>query len=310
MEISVIVPIYNSEKYIKRAIQCLHKQKENDIEFLLIDDGSKDDTLIITKQTLDKIKDNRFKLKSKVNTGYGDTINFGISIASGKFVGIYEPDDLIEKTFYSELNKNKVGVDIVKYNGLYVYKNKTKEILFRYSQKEIENEKLLTKRLLVAHPSIINGIYKKEFLENRDIKFCTGGGASYQDEQFRVSLSYCNPKIKIINKCKYIYIQHKDQSVRKSFYVIKDVLINWQDEYQWIKKHGFSKTFFALSCYREYESLKKRYGYTKYNKQMQDFIKKISKNRSEVVKVIILMIKLKIKWKTIFNYINLMMFIK
>ena len=97
MKISVIVPIYNMEKFISRAIQCLKIQDEQNIEFLLINDGSKDSTLSIMRELT--AGDTRFQIFDMENKGYGHACNFGIKQATGEFFAIFEPDDSIPQIF-------------------------------------------------------------------------------------------------------------------------------------------------------------------------------------------------------------------
>ena len=251
MEISVLVPIYNMELTIKRTIKLLSVQDEEDIEFILLNDGSTDGTLEIIKTELEHILDNRFRVIDKKNSGYGDTLNYGIKISKGKYIAIYEPDDEIENDFYHILKENKADYDVVKYNGIYIKHGEKVSKLFHYNDKEMVNEKELFWRFMTSHPSIINGMYKKTFIIQNDIWFCSGGGASYQDEQFRVSLVMNKPNIKIIDKCKYYYIQHDKQSIRNYNNVINEVIINWQHENKWLLKKKYQRGYFCFSTYRQ-----------------------------------------------------------
>ena len=303
MDISVLVPFYNSERFVRRALECLRLQDENSIEFILINDGSSDDTLKNIEEYLNKNTDGRFIILNKKNTGYGDSLNAGLSISKGEYVGVYEPDDIIERDFFSELNNNKNDNDIIKYNGIYLIENEKKSRLFKYSKKEIDNYKLLRRRLLLSHPSIINGIYRRDFLDRNNIRYCRGKGASFQDEQFRISLLYCNPKIKIIDECKYFYVQHQEQSIKKAEKMVEHILFNWSEEYDWIKKHSYKEDIFIIETYRQMINLKKK-GLSQLGmKKLKEGFRRYVRSSIIIFRCVIYMIKLKMNLKDIVRFI-------
>ena len=86
--VSIIVPIYNVEKYLKECLNSCRKQTLKDIEIICVDDGSTDGSLGIV-QKLAK-KDKRIKCITKKNSGYGNTMNVGIDNAKGEYIGIRE----------------------------------------------------------------------------------------------------------------------------------------------------------------------------------------------------------------------------
>lgn len=248
--LSVIVPFYNSSRFIEKAVRCLKNQNIKDIKFILVDDGSTDRT----KESLELLTrdDKRFEIISnKKNLGYGYSVNKGIKRAGSEYIGIFEPDDWIPNDFYSELLENK-GAEVVKYNGIYKQANNGKcTQLFHYYNHPLEIFRVREyQKYWVSHPSITNAIYKREFLLRNKVEFCTGGGASYQDVQFNISLYNANPTIKIVDKCKYYYLENQQQSV-KNLTVIKlsQVFENWIQESQ--KKRDLpSEEYFQISLYR------------------------------------------------------------
>ena len=202
MKISVIVPIYNMEKFIMRAISCLKAQDEPNIEFLLVNDGSTDATLNILEQLC--ANDGRFHIFSMENRGYGHACNFGIKQATGDFWAIYEPDDCITPDFYSCLWQTAdrySQADIIRYNGIYRHENGQSRTLYHWKQNFTGKilDKYALKRFWRSHPSVFNGIYRKNFMRQKSVCFCETPGASFQDAMFVVSLFYANPSI-YINK--------------------------------------------------------------------------------------------------------------
>ncbi len=99
--ISVIVPIYNSEKYLERCISSIIAQSFSDIEILLIDDGSKDKTAEICKKYV--ISDNRVKYYRKENGGVASARNLGLSKAKGSYITFVDSDDYIGKNYLKKM---------------------------------------------------------------------------------------------------------------------------------------------------------------------------------------------------------------
>lgn len=91
--ISIIVPIYNAEKYLNRCITSLLQQTYSNIEILLIDDGSTDHSLEICR----KYRDSRIRVISKQNEGVSATRNLGIELAKGEYIMFCDADDFVEK---------------------------------------------------------------------------------------------------------------------------------------------------------------------------------------------------------------------
>ena len=116
MKVSVIVPVYNTAKYLKQCLQSLSVQTLKDIEIICVNDGSTDSS----RQIIDHFtaSDHRFKAIHKSNTGYGHSVNMGIRAAQGQYIGIVESDDFAEpdmfRSLYNAAEKNRV--DFVKGN--------------------------------------------------------------------------------------------------------------------------------------------------------------------------------------------------
>ena len=186
--VSILVPIYNVEEYLSQCLDSLVNQTLQDIEIICINDGSKDGSLDIIKEYANK--DSRVKIIDKKNTGYGDSMNQGLSKARGEYIGIVEPDDFIDLDAFERMyhKGEKYDADIVKCN-YYEY----------YGQKGIDNyvsdmfpaailDRVVDPReeniLFYQPPSIWAAIYKRSFLEKGKISFLPSPGAAYQDTGF------------------------------------------------------------------------------------------------------------------------------
>ena len=123
--ISIIVPIYNVNKYLKQCLKSLINQSFKNIEIICVNDGSIDNSFEIITQF---IYDKRIITLNKSNTGYGDSMNKGLEFASGQYIGIIEPDDFVNILMFEylyNLTKNN-EIDIVRSN-YYFYWNKKKK---------------------------------------------------------------------------------------------------------------------------------------------------------------------------------------
>ncbi|HAQ0795523.1 TPA: glycosyltransferase, partial [Enterococcus faecium] len=102
--ISIIVPVYNVEKYLKKCVDSILGQTFTDFELLLIDDGSTDNSGSICDELAKT--DNRIKVIHKENGGLSDARNIGIEVAKGDFIGFIDSDDYIDEDMYAFLYNN------------------------------------------------------------------------------------------------------------------------------------------------------------------------------------------------------------
>lgn len=262
MKISVIVPIYNMENFIAQTISYLKAQKSSNLEFLLINDGSTDNTLNIMQQL--SADDKRFNVFTMENKGYGHACNFGIKQASGDFIAIYEPDDYIAPDFYSclwQTAKRYCQADVIKYNGIYRNENGQLRTVYHWNKSFTERilDKYALKRFWRSHPSVFNGIYRRNFILEKSVFFCETPSASFQDAMFMVSLFYANPSIYIINDIKYTYAVHSMQSIQFVDDKIEFVIRAWEMEADWISSNGIrDHDFFLYRLFTQMNSLQKK----------------------------------------------------
>ena len=121
--VSIIVPIYNVENYLERCLQALKNQTYKNLDIILVNDGSKDNSEAIAKKYLD---DERFHLYSKDNGGLSDARNYGMKYAKGKYICFIDSDDYIELDYIEVLLTNMVekNADISICNFYYQYNDK------------------------------------------------------------------------------------------------------------------------------------------------------------------------------------------
>ena len=115
-KVSILVPCYNVEKYLKQCLDSIVNQTLKDIEIIVINDGSTDSTLNIIKSYAKQ--DKRIKIIDKENEGYGKSMNQGLDAATGKYIGIVESDDWADTDMFEKLVKiaDENNVDVAKGN--------------------------------------------------------------------------------------------------------------------------------------------------------------------------------------------------
>ena len=101
--LSIIVPVYNTEKYLKRCIDSITNQTLKDIEIIIVDDGSKEECAMLCDEF--SKKDSRIKVVHKINGGLGFARNSGMEAATGEYIGFVDSDDYIEPAMYDTLYK-------------------------------------------------------------------------------------------------------------------------------------------------------------------------------------------------------------
>lgn len=185
--VSVVVPIYNVEQYLRECLDSLCAQTLGDLEIVCVDDGSTDSSAAIVAEYA--ARDNRVRVVSKPNSGYGDSMNRGIGEARGRWIGICEPDDFCDKHMYERLLKagERYECDLVKSNyraheqgnrhdGLY-------EVFagFPYGRVIDPHDDAA---IVYTDPTIWTGLYRRSFLDENGISFSPTPGASYQDASF------------------------------------------------------------------------------------------------------------------------------
>ncbi len=183
--LSILVPIYNVERYLPQCLDSLINQTFTDLEIICINDGSTDHSLDIIKDY--QAKDSRIVLLDKANSGYGDSMNQGLKKAKGEYIGIVESDDFISLDAFEKLYDiaRENQVDVVRANYFF---NKAGQ-----DEKNSYIEAADAGRVIDPHrhtwiyfqaPAIWSAIYRRDFLETNEITFLPTPGASYQDTGF------------------------------------------------------------------------------------------------------------------------------
>lgn len=207
-KVSVVVPIYKVEKYLRECVDSILRQTLKDIEIILIDDGSPD----ACPQIIDEYakQDKRVIALHQKNSGYTAAVNRGIELARGEYIGIIESDDWIESDMYEKLyaHAKKYDTDITK--GMFTIYNSSlpsgaRDEVFRNPSGvdlSLAPDGAFTiakwPRLLAFHASIWSSVYKSSFVKR--IKVPETAGASYQDFPFMIDVMTKAKRISVVRK--------------------------------------------------------------------------------------------------------------
>ena len=221
--VSILVPVYNVETYLKRCLDSIINQTETDLEIICMDDGSTDHS----GKILDSYarRDSCIRVVHKENSGYGATMNQAIALATGEYIGIVESDDYILADMYEVLYElaKKNNLDMVKadFYQQWDYEDGTEKLIYK---KLTEQEDLYGRvlrpnaesRTYYMEKFTWNAIYKREFLISNKIRYQETPGASYQDNGFWFQTFYHAGRVMFLNRAFYKYKQDNPNASVKS----------------------------------------------------------------------------------------------
>ena len=221
-KISVVVPIYNAEKYMHRCISSILNQTLKDIEIILINDGSSDNS----GQIIDEYakQDNRIKVIHQQNSGPSIARNKGMSIAKGKYIGFVDSDDYIEPNMYEELynnasNKN-IEVVMCSYNEKYLYNESEYRVKSNlesgkiYDKEEIKHNVISTfsRNDNYGFYSLCNKLYLKEWILKENLTIDTNRDHG-EDWWFNINVFSKLNSFMYIDKELYNYVHSNKNSL-------------------------------------------------------------------------------------------------
>lgn len=221
MQVTIIIPIHNSEKYLKECVESAMAQSFHEVEILCIDGGSTDHSFEIIKEL--QRKDARITCIQDPNTSYGHKINVGIAKALGRYIAILESDDKMAPDMIENLYNiaEKYDLDVVDADYCKLFIHKGKELTYpirKYSKLEDYNcviDYTSGKERVILNHGIWTALYKKDFLIEQNIKLNESAGASYQDLSFLFLTSFLARKVYHVNSPLYQYrIDNTNSSVK------------------------------------------------------------------------------------------------
>ena len=259
--ISVIVPVYNIEKYLRRSINSIINQTYKNLEIILVDDGSTDQSGKICDEYANI--DNRIKVIHKNNGGQASAINLGLDIAKGDYIGFSDPDDYINKNFYKNLYilAEKYNTDITECSMIKVKEEEDIEKVYIEEFEVDKNEKVELfdgiggLRKLFGEDFAdyletivkVNKIYKREIFN--DIRFSEV--RIYEEWGTMYKLYYNTKKNLKMYKVQYVYVQRKTSTVNRPFSEERLLMLDGI-EYCMNLANKIHLEDLVLDCYRKY----------------------------------------------------------
>lgn len=272
--ITVIMPIYNVEKYIEESIESVLNQDYKDFELICIDDGSTDSSGIIADRYA---IDERIRVIHKTNSGYGDSMNIGLSMARGEYIYIVEPDDYIDDDTFSEIlkiYKKFPELDFVKCDYYAFYGKgkggKTSHITIKkereYYEHVLDGPDFFT--LFEGRVAHWSAMYKREFIESNSIRFNPTPGAAYQDTGFwfqtivfarKVYLSgMAHHHYRLDNPCSSVNSTGKVYCINEEYDYIEGIVCSHKDRYMLLPYYCKCRLISAVVNYNRIDEIHRK----------------------------------------------------
>ena len=219
-KVSVIVPVYNVENYLEKCLDSLVNQTLKDIEIIIINDGSPDNSQKIIDKYAKKYKN--IVSINDTNHGQGHARNEGIKIASSKYIMFVDSDDWLEldaiEKMYQIIEKENSDVVVADINKIINNQTQYFKNYHNYSEQDNIN-------LMLSHPGPVAKLYKKDIFLKNDIHFLEN--VYYEDLAMAPILSLYVKKIRYINQPVYNYLIRENSTMKQKTYnkKIDDIFI-------------------------------------------------------------------------------------
>ena len=254
-KVSIIVPVYNVELYVEKCLESLVNQTLNDIEIIVVNDGSKDNSKQIIQDFIKKYQNKNIVYLEKENGGLSDARNYGIPYAKGEYIAFLDSDDYVEKDTYEQMYDiaKEEEADMVECDFYWEYPNKTRQDI---------GEKYYTKKQMIEKVRVVawNKLIKRDILEKTKIIFPKG--YRYEDVEFTYKLIPHLNKVSFLKKPCIHYIQRKNsisnsqnERTKEIFDVLENVIKyykenNYYEEYEQELEYIYTRFLFCSSLLR------------------------------------------------------------
>jgi glycosyltransferase involved in cell wall biosynthesis len=258
--VSIVVPVYNVEKYLRQCLDSILCQTLTNIEIICVNDGSTDKSLTILKEYANK--DPRVQIIDKENSGYGHSMNLGFQRCTGEYIGVIESDDFAKPEMFEVLYNiaAKNDLDVARCH-FFTFKQRDGSIK-KIDLENVESNVLINPQddllSFLQWPSVWANIYKRSFIQQNNLKFLETPGASYQDTSFSFKVYACAQKMMLVPEALIYYRIHAESSIKS-----KDKVFCICDEFNEIisfcKENQLHEKLKYLICYFQYKSYKWNY---------------------------------------------------
>ena len=230
IKVSVIIPVYNTEDYLKECIESLVNQTLREIEILIVNDGSTDSSLEIMKEFKNKYP-NIIKIFDKVNGGQASARNYALSFAQEEYLGFVDSDDWVDSTMYEEMYEKaeKEDADIVICDMVDHFPDRT----VCYPSSRFENKFKVT-------PSACNKLFKRSLVKEDVFPV----GLWYEDFEFTTMQLMKTDCISVIHKglyhchCREVSTMYNNNSEKN-----QDILVVLEHLVEYVEKNGWYEKY-------------------------------------------------------------------
>ena len=212
MKLSVIIPVYNTEKYIVKCLDSVANQTMKDLEIIIVNDGSTDNSEKIITQWIENHKNTDAKYFKKENGGLSDARNYGVTKANGKYICFLDSDDYLEEDLYSRLEKYmEQDIDLIKFK-METYKPNGELIekmdgpIFEKVTGQEAFEKLCTEDKFLEVACIY--LYRRDFFIKEQFKYEIG--AYHEDFGLTPWIMINAKSVVSTNEYGYCYLQREN----------------------------------------------------------------------------------------------------
>lgn len=286
-KLSIVVPIYNVEKYLRKCINSLINQTYKNIEIILVDDGSSDSSGNIADEYAEK--DSKIKVIHKTNGGLADARNKGIEIATGKYIAFIDSDDWIDCDAYSYAIKmmKKLDSDMFVFQAQSCYNNFEDKINNTNEYILIENEDIFDYWGIIGR-GVCDKVFLREYWNN--IKFPFG---KTSEDIFVIYKLMAKAQKTILSSNVYYYYRQREGSISKTKNVRIDSYYAYKNARKFIKEK-YTKSYnkfmknYLTNCMGIYNAIILYDNQNKWKKQM---LKEISENKNYILKANVPIIK-------------------
>lgn len=213
---SIVIPCFNSAKFIKKCLESIEVQNYNCVEVIIIDDCSNDYTVKIIEDYMQNSKLSIKLIKNITNKGAGESRNIGIQECKNDYLFFLDSDDLLDESFFQNVNSvlKYKEYDCIIFDAIYKKNNKKRIIKMFYSYKihvgEIPNKKAVA----LIKGGTMGKVYKTKLIKNHKIRF--GNIPINEDTPFTINaISYCQ-SLFYIEKPLYIYNYNENSLMNNS----------------------------------------------------------------------------------------------
>lgn len=237
--VSIIVPVYNVEKYLRKCLDSLVNQTLSDKEIIIVNDGSPDGSQVIIDEYVSKYP--FVKAYIKENGGLSDARNYGIARANGDYIAFVDSDDYVDEEMYKTMYEKAVSenFDIVVCDFEEIYSDHNLQWISRL-EKDLKNPEEVKGHMTDIYPSAWNKIYKKELFSNLQFK----KNVWFEDVELCYRMLPYVKSIGAVHQPFYKYLQREGSISKSNDQRIYHCMDNWNGIVEFYKTNHLYEPFF------------------------------------------------------------------